>query len=463
MQTTGNLGLKKPEGTDVVNIDDLNYNADVLDVEVTKLATSSQAGRMSAADKAKLDSIQSGAEVNQNTFTHVKVGATTISADSKTDTLELVAGSGITLTPDATNDRVTIAVSGAMTPSPHASTHASGGSDPITPAMIGAETPAGAQQKVDAHASLTDGVHGATRSLVPNSIVMRDGNSRINAADPSSPSHVATKNYVDTYHLISALPNDVDGDTIPNGHFIYWIGAGTNSGYPYGFGTVELIKYSNSRCTRILYANGDLAQGVWYQHWFSGKGWTPWLKLIDEAGGTFSNDLLIDKDMPKFIIRARHTSGAVAGLQMRDASGADKWAAGYSPSSGAYIIYDYVKGSSRLLIEPNGRGLLDGSEIWTAGNNPSNKQSTFGYQRLQSGIVIQWATHSPTGPGTYSHTFPLAFSNVLAVVATPRLNDGEEGEIAISSLTNTGFKANLFYPGPTGSGRGYSWMAIGYV
>ena len=57
MQYTGNLGLKKPEGTDVVNIDDLNQNFDILDVEVTKLATASQAGRMSAADKVKLDGI----------------------------------------------------------------------------------------------------------------------------------------------------------------------------------------------------------------------------------------------------------------------------------------------------------------------------------------------------------------------------------------------------------------------
>lgn len=38
MQTTANLGLKKPEGTDVVNIDDFNYNADIIDVEITKRA-----------------------------------------------------------------------------------------------------------------------------------------------------------------------------------------------------------------------------------------------------------------------------------------------------------------------------------------------------------------------------------------------------------------------------------------
>jgi len=46
---------------------------------------------------------------NQNAFSNVKVGSTTIAADTTTDTLELVAGSNVTLTPDATNDKVTIA------------------------------------------------------------------------------------------------------------------------------------------------------------------------------------------------------------------------------------------------------------------------------------------------------------------------------------------------------------------
>ena len=34
MKYTQNYNLKKPEGTDAVNIDDLNYNADVLDEEL---------------------------------------------------------------------------------------------------------------------------------------------------------------------------------------------------------------------------------------------------------------------------------------------------------------------------------------------------------------------------------------------------------------------------------------------
>lgn len=47
-------------------------------------------------------------ETNQNAFSNVVVGSTTIAADSKTDTLTLIAGNNITLTPDATNDKITI-------------------------------------------------------------------------------------------------------------------------------------------------------------------------------------------------------------------------------------------------------------------------------------------------------------------------------------------------------------------
>lgn len=67
------------------------------------------------AEKNKLAGIASGAEVNQNAFSNVKVGSTTISADAKTDTLTLTAGSNITLTPDSTSDSVTIAASNAVT------------------------------------------------------------------------------------------------------------------------------------------------------------------------------------------------------------------------------------------------------------------------------------------------------------------------------------------------------------
>lgn len=60
------------------------------------------------ADKADVSHTHS-AYVNQNAFSNVTVGSTTVAADSATDTLTLVAGDNVTITPDATNDKITIA------------------------------------------------------------------------------------------------------------------------------------------------------------------------------------------------------------------------------------------------------------------------------------------------------------------------------------------------------------------
>lgn len=89
-------------------------------------ATTSAHGLMTAADKTKLNGIATGAEVNQNAFSNITVGSTTVSADGKTDTLTLVAGSNITLTPDATNDKITIAATDTNTTYSVATTSANG-------------------------------------------------------------------------------------------------------------------------------------------------------------------------------------------------------------------------------------------------------------------------------------------------------------------------------------------------
>ncbi len=85
--------------SDITN--DSNYVSDASYVHTDNNFTSTL--------KTKLDGIASGAEVNQNAFSNVTVGNTTIAADGKTDTLTLVAGDNVTLTPDATNDKITIA------------------------------------------------------------------------------------------------------------------------------------------------------------------------------------------------------------------------------------------------------------------------------------------------------------------------------------------------------------------
>jgi hypothetical protein len=69
---------------------------------------------LTSAERTKLSGIATGAEVNQNAFSNVAVsGQTTVAADAKTDTLTLVAGTGVTLTTDAATDSITIAASGS--------------------------------------------------------------------------------------------------------------------------------------------------------------------------------------------------------------------------------------------------------------------------------------------------------------------------------------------------------------
>lgn len=119
-----------PDSTDIpTKTSDLENDSDFVS-DADYVHTDSN---FTAAEKTKLSGIAAGAEVNvqsdwsvtdtssdafiknkptiptlKNVFGKVKVGTTTIEADTTQDTLELVAGSGITLTPDATNDKVTV-------------------------------------------------------------------------------------------------------------------------------------------------------------------------------------------------------------------------------------------------------------------------------------------------------------------------------------------------------------------
>lgn len=112
--------------------------------DATNSTTAAASGGTAATPKAVKDALDAaksyadsiveagGGEVNQNAFSNVKVGSTTIAADSKTDTVEFV-GSNVTITPDATNDKVTFGVSASNvttalgnTPVPRATADASG-------------------------------------------------------------------------------------------------------------------------------------------------------------------------------------------------------------------------------------------------------------------------------------------------------------------------------------------------
>ncbi|OME67734.1 hypothetical protein BSK65_19590 [Paenibacillus odorifer] len=75
MQTTGNLGLKKPEGTDIVDIADLNGNMDILDNAVNGKVDKVTGKQLStndytAAEKTKLAGVATGATNYTHPATH---------------------------------------------------------------------------------------------------------------------------------------------------------------------------------------------------------------------------------------------------------------------------------------------------------------------------------------------------------------------------------------------------------
>ena len=72
--------------------------------------------------KNKLDGITASAKPNQNAVAKVKVGTTTITATTEQDTIEIVAGSNVTLTPDATGKKVTVAAANTNTVYTHPTT-----------------------------------------------------------------------------------------------------------------------------------------------------------------------------------------------------------------------------------------------------------------------------------------------------------------------------------------------------
>ena len=74
----------------------INANTTAIDTKVDKVEGKGlSTNDYTTTEKTKLAGIASGAQVNQNAFSNVTVGSTTIAADSTTDTLTVAAGTGV--------------------------------------------------------------------------------------------------------------------------------------------------------------------------------------------------------------------------------------------------------------------------------------------------------------------------------------------------------------------------------
>ena len=110
--------LNKQSIKDLIASSLVGYHKDILPGKINELigthndikATNTQDGHMTAEQVKKLEGIKNlDGEKNQNAFSNVKVGTSTIAAGTATDTVEITAGDNISVTADADTKKVTIA------------------------------------------------------------------------------------------------------------------------------------------------------------------------------------------------------------------------------------------------------------------------------------------------------------------------------------------------------------------
>ncbi|QTX33857.1 hypothetical protein KAR29_04730 [Aminithiophilus ramosus] len=384
-----------------------NLNADRLDGQDASAfagaghghanVTTSSSGFMSNADKTKLDGIAAGAEVNQNAFANVKVGGTSLQADAKADTLELVAGANIVLTPDATNDKVTIEVSGKVASAAQAD----------DAATVGGVGPSDFHKVL-----LQNSPYAITNGTGPT-------------VAPLASCRGMRVDFIKDFPIGS-----------PYRTVLTLRGNSAN-------GAVQIALPYNSTDQRIYFR---------YQH-YTATAWSDWFSLWNSGNGGSGSGL--DADMLdglhlsdiQTLINARvpsadvSTSSAAGKIPKAGADG--KLAAGFLPvleETAANIL-------SRLLaVDGAGSGLdadlLDGYHADDFLRSTGVSLGNSGYQRFSSGLIIQWARWTGTG-SLQSITFPLVFPGYCYVVVPATILTAPASAVAapaVGSITRTGFK-----------------------
>lgn len=189
-------------------------------------ASTSSAGLMSTSDKSKLNGIASGAEVNQNAFSNVVVGSTTIAADSKTDTLTLTAGSNITLTPNATNDSITISASGSSYSLPLASNSTRGG------IKLSSSTQGGTPNRVTTTSGRTYAVQVNSSEQAVVNVPWTDTNTTYSEATTSTSGLMSSSDKTKlnglSSNMIKSRNSKVECDTSSDNITVYAPSAGVN-------------------------------------------------------------------------------------------------------------------------------------------------------------------------------------------------------------------------------------------
>ena len=122
------------------------------------------------------------------------------------------------------------------------------------------------------------------------------------------------------------------------------------------------------------------------------------------------------------------------------------------------VLSGSTRSSAANLVVTGDIYASTGDLVWDQGNCPKSLAQN-GYQKLASGLIIQWGELPSTSVLNNTVTFPIAFPTACQSVVTNHkvLTNGSDYVSQAESFTTTSF--NLKNQAATSS---YSWMAIGY-
>lgn len=229
----------------------------------------------------KVDELD-GAQKNQNAFSNITIDEKTISADTTTDTLTLVAGNNIILTPDVNNDKITIASTNTDTKVTAVGNH-------YTPVEDSKAT-------LSADASSTTVATWGATNLVTGVNLQRDAKGHVTGvtvdsikmpANPNTNTHYTSKNIIGGSATATANAaatngnvylNHLEESAVKSAHKI--IGAGATTVTSDGNGNITITSKNDNTwqantkdANGYVTAPGAVANKVWKTDEKGNPGW----------------------------------------------------------------------------------------------------------------------------------------------------------------------------------------------
>lgn len=395
------------------NASDLSSHTGNTTVHITSTERTNWNAAKTHADSAHAPS---NAEVNQNAFSNIAVGSTTIAADSKTDTLTLV-GSNVTLTPDATNDKVTIGITKSNV------TTALGYTPPTTDTTYGVAT-----------SSALGLVKSGTDITVDSS-----GNVSVN-----NNSHTHTVSNISDLTATAAELNIMDGVTATTAEIncLKGVTSAIQSQLDSKSASDHTHKYAGSSsaggaATSAAKLNTDAGSATQPVYFENG---VPKATTYTLGKSVPSNAVFTDTD-------THYTSKNVVGSSTATSNTTSKLTNGNvylnSVENGAVTSTHKISGSGATTVTTDTSGNI---VISSTDNNTTYSDATQSAAGLMSADDKKKLDGIATGANNYTYTLPTASSSTLGGVKIGSNISISSGTISVPTASGTAAGVTIVYP-----------------